>query len=408
MVWLGKRADEIVEADIQELLDSGTYELTTLEYKAELPFSGKPDRREFLEDVSSFSNARGGYLLYGVPEKDGQPTKPLGLADRNIDQDKQSLENLIRDGIRPPIPGLSIHGVQMSDGRVVYVIHVPRSFNRPHQVVAHSSLRFYSRNSTGKYPLQVDELRSLFTYSAEIAERAREFQMERLGAIIAGDTPVPMTSGSKVVLHVAPLTAFEERDVVDPSVFKGHPLNLPISGDGSRFRFNFSGYLKWSESSEAGLAWSYWQGYRSLGIEAVDSYLLEINGTIPTIALEAALIAAVWRYLGLYEDLKVVDPPIIIELSLIGIRDRRLVVGREHKMQLSTMIFGQYPIDQDAAIFPELLIDKYPSDVKSVADLLRPVFDVLWNAAGFERCLDYDENGNFTKMNDVHRYLQAR
>ena len=41
-------------------------------------------------------------------------------------------------------------------------------------------------------------------------------------------------------------------------------------------------------------------------------------------------------------------------------------------------------------ILPDVLIEDYDCDVPAA---LRPVFDALWNAAGYERSLNYDENG---------------
>lgn len=50
--------------------------------------------------------------------------------------------------------------------------------------------------------------------------------------------------------------------------------------------------------------------------------------------------------------------------------------------------FGNRPIDRDVLLLPEVLVPELPADA---ATLLRPMFDALWQAAGFERCLDYDK-----------------
>ena len=65
---------------------------------------------------------------------------------------------------------------------------------------AHS--RFYSRNSAGKYPLDVHELRAAFAMSERTAERTRAFRAERLAHVISGETPVAMLDGAKTVLHI--------------------------------------------------------------------------------------------------------------------------------------------------------------------------------------------------------------
>ena len=50
--------------------------------------------------------------------------------------------------------------------------------------------RFYTRNSAGKYQMDVGELRSAFAASELLGERMHRFRTERLSKIIAGETPV--------------------------------------------------------------------------------------------------------------------------------------------------------------------------------------------------------------------------
>ena len=32
-------------------------------------------------------------------------------------------------------------------------------------------------------------------------------------------------------------------------------------------------------------------------------------------------------------------------------------------------------------------------------NILKPIFDSIWNACGYERCIAYDENGNYIGLN---------
>ena len=73
---LNKPLDEITEADLQYYIDEEIVETKTIEYKEKLP--GKidkdknkkedknKDKKEFLGDVSSFANAAGGHIIYGI------------------------------------------------------------------------------------------------------------------------------------------------------------------------------------------------------------------------------------------------------------------------------------------------------------------------------------------------------
>ena len=64
--------DRLAAADILRLVDQKIGEHRTIEYKRELPGQGERDHREFLADASSFANAGGGYILYGVEEGKGR------------------------------------------------------------------------------------------------------------------------------------------------------------------------------------------------------------------------------------------------------------------------------------------------------------------------------------------------
>jgi hypothetical protein len=63
---LDKPVEEITEADLTALIEAGTPELKTLEYKQAPPGGGDDVRKEFLADVASFANSSGGHLIYGM------------------------------------------------------------------------------------------------------------------------------------------------------------------------------------------------------------------------------------------------------------------------------------------------------------------------------------------------------
>ena len=68
-----KRFDEITKADIDALVANGVAEGRTLDYKRTLPGGKDDEKREFLADVSSFANAAGGDIIFGVEEDQGIP-----------------------------------------------------------------------------------------------------------------------------------------------------------------------------------------------------------------------------------------------------------------------------------------------------------------------------------------------
>ncbi len=49
-------------------------------------------------------------------------------------------------------------------------------------------------------------------------------------------------------------------------------------------------------------------------------------------------------------------------------------------------------IDRDTIVVPEIWLDTFECDLPRV---MRPIFDAVWNAAGYPRSLNYDSEGNW-------------
>ena len=69
-------------------------------------------------------------------------------------------------------------------------------------------------------------------------------------------------------------------------------------------------------------------------------------------------------------------------LSLLGVFGYRMDTGPSR--------LSSFPIDRDALVLPEVMIETFECDP---ADVMKPLFDVIWNAAGLQRCMNYDETG---------------
>ena len=64
---------KLTEENINDLKNNQIPESKTLDYKEQLPYNAYEDKKEFLADVSSFSNADGGNIIYGIKEEKGIP-----------------------------------------------------------------------------------------------------------------------------------------------------------------------------------------------------------------------------------------------------------------------------------------------------------------------------------------------
>ncbi len=380
-----KNLDQIDEKDLQTLIDNSVRESKTIEYKRFLPDNSARDKKEFLADISSFANASGGDLIYGIDEDNGIPKSLLGIVIQDTDHEILRLENMIRDSIKPRIPQVTTKPINLSNSRVVIIIRVPRSWRSPHRVTFDSHDKFYSRTSNGRHELDVDELRTAFNLSETITERIRNFGQDRISKIFANETPVPFYDTAKIVLHLIPIISFNPAQSYDIGKIASQPVSMPpIDSMGLNWRYNLDGFLTYSEDQER-KTYSYVQLFRNGIIEAVNGLILEPwkgKLTIFSRPCEEKLIKSFKDYLALLKTLNV-EPPIFVFLTLLGVKGYSMAVY-EHS--------ESYTIDRDLLLLPEIIVDGY--DVKA-EKALKPCFDSIWNACGFPRDSYYNENGEW-------------
>jgi len=310
-----KPIDQITEADIQTLIDEKVLESKKIEYKRELPGSAPKGKIEFLKDVSSFANASGGHLIFGIKEKDGLPYEICGIQVENFDQTKQQFENSLRNNIKPRIPGITIHSVSLHTSGIVILIYIPHSWARPHVVERDRHWRFYSRNSAGVYPLDVSELKAAFLMSETFADRLRDFRSVRLGNIVAGETPIPLGDSPKTVLHIVPIRAFDTLEKFDLTSLDFGESDLFKGPEG---RYNLDGYLRYRAFRE-GVPGKYLQIFRNGIIEGVGTLTMN-NSKIPSDIFEYEHIEAFSQCLNIQKQLGT-ESPIFIMYSLLGVKD---------------------------------------------------------------------------------------
>ena len=233
--------------------------------------------------------------------------------------------------------------------------------------------------------MNVDELRQAFTLSDRIEQSIRGFRRERLRDIDANNTVVPIRSVGRIVLHLIPLSAAVSRESIPLEQLKQQrDLLLPI-GDGGSPRINLDGFLFHSGDDGNGFTSAYTQLYRNGTIEAVRTVPPRSQEkNIPSMWYEKELIDAVGRYLSAQRGLNV-QPPVYLFLGLTGVRDYRFGVSREH-------FGGEDRLDRNDIEIGEVGLKDL---AEPPAKILRPVFDQVWQAFGFDRSYNFDENGNW-------------
>lgn len=391
---INKDIEQITKANLQALIDNEVTERKTIEYKQALPSNSDSDKKEFLADVSSFANASGGEIIYGITEdkKTGKPKSLEGLDIENPNKEIQRLDNIIRTGIQPRLPSVAISPpIPLENSKTALIIRIPKSWRSPHRVIFGGHDKFYSRSSNGKCLLDVGELRIAFNLSETVTERIKSFRLDRIAKILANETPIPFYDSAKIVLHLIPIISFNPAQSYDIGKIASQPTKMPpIYYGGVNSRYNLDGFLTYSPSSRGGeeKTDTYTQLFRNGIIEAVEGQSLQPHGDeliIPSIAYEKALIKSFADYLSILKTLDV-EPPIFIFLTLLGVKGYSMAVRSRFPFATG------YTIDRDVLQIPEIVIESYDISAQKV---LHPIFDTIWNACGFPKDLYYNDNGEW-------------
>jgi Putative DNA-binding domain len=401
MILDSKPLDKVEENDLQVLIDDKVAERKRIEYKRDLPGNSYKDRKEFLADVSSFANTVGGYLLYGVDAKDGVPVELCGVEIANVDDLNLTWENRLRDGLSPQIPPFNIQTIELAPNNYVIILHIPRSWLAPHRVTLENHRHFYGRNSAGHFQMDVPQLRTAFELSGTLTERIRDFRADRISKIISGEMPASLNKTiAKIVFHLVPFGAFELTSRYDLSTLTlpdNRALIMPLvmgmndfqRRNYCRHRYDFDGLLNHGQWVNDLPVATYLHVFRNGIVEGVDASILNMDRfpkQIPSIHFEQVLCYALSVYLQTQKILGV-DLPIFAMLSLLEVKDYRMVyVGQWPQGQ------QDYPIDRPDLVIPEVMIDRFDCDL---AEVMKPIFDTVWNAAGWKGSMHYDATGKW-------------
>jgi hypothetical protein len=381
--------DDIAEAELNDLVQASVPEGLAIEYKREPYGNSDADKKEALKDISSFANSAGGHLIIGMEETNGVATGLRGLPGVDPDALITRLESLVRDGVEPRIVGVRMRAVRLGRGGAALVIRIPRSWNPPHRVSAARTNRFYVRNSGGAHEASVEELRVLFTLAADARKRIETFRTHRLAMIAAGAGPLPLSRGGRLIIHMIPLSAVSQAVAIDlERAFEARFQFRPMTSDTMTRRFNLDGVVHVNPREDRP---GYTQVFREGIVEATLSNILwELSPGNPVCEAKQITTEITEVIPGYLEGLQALDvpPPIVVLVSLQGVAGAKLIVFNP-----AGTVEQLFP-SSDPLILPDVVVDNYGSP-RDYLRALKPVFDALWNAAGFARCMLYDADGNW-------------
>ncbi len=158
---------------------------------------------------------------------------------------------------------------------------------------------------------------------------------------------------------------------------------------GGSVRYNVDGVIIHDEGRFGGtsqtLGCGYCQVFRNGVIETVDRHMLdpeEWGKNIVVARVEKLLLKAIQRYIEVLRELEV-PAPLVVMVSLIGVKGYGIHSNRHWQ-------FEPRPIDRDMLMLPDVFLKEYTVELP---DVLRPMFNALWNAVGFPHNPDYKADG---------------
>jgi len=238
-----KHVNDIVINDIYALVGNAC-EQYDMEFKTTLNIKTESQKKEFLADVSSFANASGGDLIYGIVESGGKAVGISGMPVLDADQVTLAAENLIRAGIDERI-AFDLRYYELGPGCFVFLIRVYEGPAKPHQVCLAGTGKYYARGNAGKYQLDHAQIKTAIEATSQSKNQIKQFIDDRFNQIGQGLFPVPLHPNGLVALILIPSRTFDPYpgfDLDSPE----NKLLPPMNGGGHTPSYNGMGMLSTS------------------------------------------------------------------------------------------------------------------------------------------------------------------
>jgi hypothetical protein len=222
------------------------------------------------------------------------------------------------------------------------------------------------------------------TRESKLTDEVENFRAERVALLSDNQQSIPLHNGAKLVLHVIPTSAFNGGDS-QLTIFDVNKDDLnPMAVGGWNHKVNFDGIAAVTSMREE--SDSYVQLFHNGTIEAVNvSYFHQLDSQmyIPITGWEKQLIERVTNYIKIQHELRV-GLPVFVILSLLGVRGYQLMIDNSYSRSEG------YKIDRDNLLVPALELKSLDCQI---AEVLWPIFNRIWNAAGLRGSFHYDSAG---------------
>lgn len=380
-------------ADLQKLVSDRVPESIKLDYKRDnyrINNTNADDKKkqckELLKDTSAFANSEGGDLVIGIDEHKGAAGTVTGFETTDADGLKRQMIDIIRNGTDPKV-AFSIHSVELSADRYVFIIRVRKSGYGPHRASYKGEPgTYWCRNSGGAHEMSPNEIAELSRQSKSLKNQMEDFRKGRVEAIAKNETPVTFSTQQRMIFHFIPeatFTGFEikQQDLVYLTQW------MPMLHDvcGYSCEYNTEGVVTFDRHTKPTPS-AYVQLYRNGIIEAVADGVTTVHPSDTQMKTRwfsneyiRMALPAIKNYFELYRHVEV-PLPVWFYMSFIGLDGSRVWCND----------FLRSPgksIREEILPIPGQEIGDFRVEIKS---LMKPGFDKLWNASGYPKCTAFD------------------
>ncbi|AXC09925.1 hypothetical protein ACPOL_0550 [Acidisarcina polymorpha] len=191
----------------------------------------------------------------------------------------------------------------------------------------------------------------------------------------------------KVIIHFIPLEAFAGGPTYDVRPIYDNPqLIAPMGTTVWGHRLNLDGVVAFGNRQPCE---TYTQLFRNGVLEVVQGRILasqhEGRLVIPSVAFEEYIVRYLPQCFRLLETIGA-GLPIVVAMTLTNTKDLWMGVDTFLRDEAG------YPIDAETIILPETIVETFATPAQLI---LKPMFDLIWNACGFPASQNFDADGNW-------------
>lgn len=397
MELFGKPVHVLTRDDLQKIVDVGApSENRFVDYKKAPAIDvGGADvkeqkRIEFLQDVTSFANAGGGWLIYGVDERDTKPIDLCGFAvgPGGVDGLVQRMGDLIRHGVESTIqPTPIIQPIQVDDNRWALVIQIKPSRTSPNMVTFADSRTFHHRVNAKNEPMSAPQITDAVLRSESGIMQIEGFINDRFSLLIENSGNQSFWALMFIPLH----RDFNAIDITSPDVCNVLKQLVPSPFDlnSGHSTHTLDGYLRFINS------------------EMIRTYhnLVFRDGSVECVGFSGMNKRREGDYRIHLGEIANQHFPITFE-RVTGMF-KHLMPSQSFAVSACVCLhepMGVYPIAEfdECHEMPAGIVKSQTAVMELGSDphqTMRSFHNLLWNASGHRRCPAYDFDGNFVGWN---------